>query len=740
MEGTDDEAWPSSSRRRRRRSSTSRSTGDGPPLVLVHGLGLTGALWNRVCDALGTGTRSSASTFAAPARSRELERDGALARALGRPTSRAVLEALELERPALVGHSLGASDRAQARARAARAAGRARADRRRGRPRRTSAPRMLASAERIESDGHRAWVEEFWSKNPPFSDAVARSATRRCSTSTATCCSRTTPTTTSASAARSRPPSRCPAASARSASRRSSLVGGLDDRTLPEHGRELARALPNARLVELAGGGPLDPARGAARRRPTPIARVPREVVEAEAARRAARASCAPTRRRATRGRGRSATSTSAGSSAPQTGASLIAFGQSTYPYEATHENHHHPNAEEVVMVVSGRGTQIVGDRAPRPRPRRHLLHPAQHPAPDHRHLAGRGPRDPVGLRRRGEHRTGGLRPAPRRRGEGAVSDVQNRSTDSRGDRDLPRAGLPVPDPRAHRRAGRGGPRGARRPPRGPPPVAAVRADRPDRRLEPRRDDGDRRLRDGDGGRRGDRGEKQPHSVPFLFNLWERDERFWKIDVEPGDRRHGAAAARLGGGRPDGGRRRDQEARRRRQARLAPGLRVLAARDARRPSRAGSRSTTSAARTAAMRWPQGSHKLGEKLPVEFGDGSSFMHDERPGIGEVQDARGGRARGRRLRAQGRRVRLPRRADLARVGPEHEPEPAPRLHPALRRGRDDLARRAALPLQLHRRGARVRARRADPRPALPDASRPRSEGVAAAARHAPVTRRQ
>ena len=48
----------------------------------------------------------------------------------------------------------------------------------------------------------------------------------------------------------------------------------------------------------------------------------------------------------------------------PQTGASLIAFGQSTYPHGATHENHYHPNAEEVVMVVSGRGTQIVGDDA----------------------------------------------------------------------------------------------------------------------------------------------------------------------------------------------------------------------------------------------------------------------------------------------------------------------------------------------------------------------------------------
>ena len=48
----------------------------------------------------------------------------------------------------------------------------------------------------------------------------------------------------------------------------------------------------------------------------------------------------------------------------PHTGASLIAFGQSTYPFGATHENHHHPNAEEVVMVLRGRGTQVVGAEA----------------------------------------------------------------------------------------------------------------------------------------------------------------------------------------------------------------------------------------------------------------------------------------------------------------------------------------------------------------------------------------
>lgn len=45
-------------------------------------------------------------------------------------------------------------------------------------------------------------------------------------------------------------------------------------------------------------------------------------------------------------------------------GASLVAFGQSTYPKGATHELHHHPNAEEVVMVTQGRAEQVVGDVA----------------------------------------------------------------------------------------------------------------------------------------------------------------------------------------------------------------------------------------------------------------------------------------------------------------------------------------------------------------------------------------
>jgi quercetin dioxygenase-like cupin family protein len=48
----------------------------------------------------------------------------------------------------------------------------------------------------------------------------------------------------------------------------------------------------------------------------------------------------------------------------PEQGASLSAFGQSTYTNGATHELHYHELAEEIVIVVSGRGVQEVGELA----------------------------------------------------------------------------------------------------------------------------------------------------------------------------------------------------------------------------------------------------------------------------------------------------------------------------------------------------------------------------------------
>lgn len=45
-------------------------------------------------------------------------------------------------------------------------------------------------------------------------------------------------------------------------------------------------------------------------------------------------------------------------------GAELTAVGQTIYPADGgTHETHLHPNAEETIIVISGRGRHLVGDR-----------------------------------------------------------------------------------------------------------------------------------------------------------------------------------------------------------------------------------------------------------------------------------------------------------------------------------------------------------------------------------------
>ena len=202
--------------------------------------------------------------------------------------------------------------------------------------------------------------------------------------------------------------------------------------------------------------------------------------------------------------------------------------------------------------------------------------------------------------------------------------------------------------------------------------------------------------------------EKKPHSVPFLFNLWERDERFWKIDSNPVIA--GMARQLLGseevvlmedgavikkpvvGGKlawhqdyaywplaspgavtcwialDDVGAENGGDAGRRR-------ARTSSARSSRSSSATAARScTTSGPASSEVRPPEEAGL--EVVGYELKAGECGFHH---------------------------------ALLWHAsGPEHEPEPAPRLHPALRRGRDDVARRASLPLQLHRRGARVRAR--------------------------------
>ncbi len=129
--------------------------------------------------------------------------------------------------------------------------------------------------------------------------------------------------------------------------------------------------------------------------------------------------------------------------------------------------------------------------------------------------------------------------------------------------------------------------------------------------------------------------EKVPHSVPFLFNLWERDDRFWRIDANP---TIGGMARQLLGSKE--------------VVLLEDGAiikkPVVGGRLAWHQDYAYWPLATPGAVTCwialddvgpengAMQVAKGSHKLGEKLPVEFGDGTSFMHDERPGLGEVTE--------------------------------------------------------------------------------------------------------
>lgn len=128
--------------------------------------------------------------------------------------------------------------------------------------------------------------------------------------------------------------------------------------------------------------------------------------------------------------------------------------------------------------------------------------------------------------------------------------------------------------------------------------------------------------------------EPKPHSVPFLFNLWERDDRFWQIDSNPVI---ASMARQLLGSeevvlledgavikKPVVGGKLAWHQDYAYWPLLTPGAVTcwIALDDV-------------GAENGGMQVAAGSHKLGERLPVEFGDGSSFMHAERPGIDEIR---------------------------------------------------------------------------------------------------------
>lgn len=330
--------------------------GEGAPIVLIHGLGLSSALWNRMRSSFGPAYQLVVFDLRGAGATRELRREeltlGRWADDLG-----ALLGALGISRPVLLGHSLGASvalKYALERPDDVSALVLIGAD-----PTLSNlAPRMQTAVERIEGIGLEAWVDEYWSQNPPFS---AASLTRDPSMLE----EYRTLVLENDAAGYVR---QCRAiASAEDLADRLAqvsqpalvLVGGSDDRTLPEHGRRLASDLGDARVIELPDVGHTLPLEA-----PEETATAVRTFLEEIDARvdgaGVLRADTTPRNSRD----GPFGHLDVRWVVGPQTGATLIAFGQSTYPSGATHENHYHPNAEEVVMVVSGRGTQIVGDAA----------------------------------------------------------------------------------------------------------------------------------------------------------------------------------------------------------------------------------------------------------------------------------------------------------------------------------------------------------------------------------------
>jgi 3-oxoadipate enol-lactonase len=228
--------------------------GSGPPVVLIHGLGATKRIWARLRDQLAESFTVIAYDLRGSGDTTEIGAGEELSLTVWSDDLRALLGELGVERPALVGHSLGAS--IALKHTLASAPGDIAALVLMGADPELSrlAPRMQKVVELIGQVGMDEWVSEHWSKNTPFSDtSLARSPeildeyramvlANDADRYTRTCLA----IARSESLVDQLPDLSQPALV---------IAGSDDDRTLPEAGRELAAALPAADFVQLAGVG-----------------------------------------------------------------------------------------------------------------------------------------------------------------------------------------------------------------------------------------------------------------------------------------------------------------------------------------------------------------------------------------------------------------------------------------------------------------------------------------------------
>lgn len=149
-------------------------TGEGAPLVFLHGLGASSVIWEDVCSRLDGDFSLLRLDLRGSGRTREFE-PAPLSFERWASDVRAVVADAGLERPTLVGHSLGASVALrytlkwphEVRALVLMASDPHLAQ---------LAPRMERTIELIDDVGLSAWVDDHWSTNPPFSSgSLARS-------------------------------------------------------------------------------------------------------------------------------------------------------------------------------------------------------------------------------------------------------------------------------------------------------------------------------------------------------------------------------------------------------------------------------------------------------------------------------------------------------------------------------------------------------------------------------------
>jgi pimeloyl-ACP methyl ester carboxylesterase len=240
---------------------TYEDAGEGLPVVLIHGLGASRVLWADLRDPLGAGYRVVAFDLRGAGETRELT-PRELSLATWAEDLRGLLDELGVTRPVLVGHSLGAAIALKF---ALEWPEDVRALVLMGPDANLShlAPRMQAAVELIERVGFRAWVEGYWSHNTPFAprslerepeilDRYREMLLRNDASDYVRSC-------------------RAIAAAEDLTGRLREvtepalvIVGGADDRTLPEHGRALAERLGDGTLVELPGVGHTLPLEAAA--------------------------------------------------------------------------------------------------------------------------------------------------------------------------------------------------------------------------------------------------------------------------------------------------------------------------------------------------------------------------------------------------------------------------------------------------------------------------------------------